>query len=77
MYKNCPVKKCNIEKGYFTCAECAEYEDLRKCKKLNNWISKIFGFIFRTDKLGNLERIREKRKSLGNYIRMYKAKGEG
>ena len=59
MYKNCPVKKCNIERGYSTCAECAEYEDLRKCKNLNNWISKIFGFIFRTNKLRNLERIRK------------------
>jgi len=58
MYKNCPVKPCCIEKSYTTCAECTEYEDLRKCKKLNNYIAKIVGFIFRMNKIKNLEEIR-------------------
>jgi len=59
MYKNCPVKQCCIEKQYTTCAECTQYVDLRKCKKLNNYVAKIIGFIFRTNKIKNLERIRE------------------
>jgi len=35
------------------------YSDLRECDQLNNFFSKVFGFIFRTDRIGNLERIRE------------------
>lgn len=59
MYRNCPVKKCALERGYITCADCADFENLKDCKKLNNFISKIFDLIFRTDRIGNLDRIRE------------------
>jgi len=55
----CKVKPCAIERGYSTCAECSDFADLRDCKKLNNFISKIFAFIFRSDRIGNLYRIRE------------------
>ena len=60
MFKNCPVKKCAIENSFSTCADCVEFEDLKQCKKLNSFISKIFGLIFRSDRIGNLNKIREK-----------------
>ena len=59
MFKGCPVKKCTIENKLATCAECAEYSDLRKCPKLNNFISKIVGVITKSDRIGKLNRIRE------------------
>jgi hypothetical protein len=59
LYKSCKVRACNIEKGYSSCADCKEYHNLRDCKKLNNFISKIFSLIFRTNRIKNLERIRE------------------
>ena len=59
MFKNCPVKKCALENCFSTCADCVEFEDLKQCKKLNNFISKIIGFIFRSDRIGNLNKIRE------------------
>lgn len=59
MMKNCTVKKCAAEKHYKNCADCCEFENLADCKKLNNFISKTFAFIFRTDRLGNLNKIRE------------------
>ncbi len=59
MAMGCKVKPCAQEAGYGTCAECKEFENLRECKKLNNFISKIFAFIFRSNRIGNLERIRE------------------
>jgi hypothetical protein len=40
-------------------ATCADFQDLKKCKKLNSLISKIFGLIFWTNRIGNLVRIRE------------------
>lgn len=57
--RGCKVKPCAMDKDVTTCAECDEFEDLKKCKKLNNFISKIFSLIFRSDRLGNLELIRQ------------------
>jgi len=59
MYKNCPIKKCNEDNSYSTCADCKEFAELKKCKKLHNIISRFFGFIFRTNRIVNLNRIRE------------------
>ena len=59
MALNCKVKPCANEHCYSTCAECAQFDDLKNCKKLNNVISKIFALIFRSDRIGNLYKIRE------------------
>ena len=59
MNRNCKVKACASEHGYATCAECTDFENLKECKKLYNFVSRFFGFIFRTDRIGNLNRIRE------------------
>ncbi len=59
MNRNCKMKACAMERGYVTCADCTEFENLKDCKKLNNLIANFFGFIFRTDRIGNLNRIRE------------------
>ncbi len=59
MFTNCPVKKCAVSRTYSTCAECRDFEDLKGCRKLNNIVSKIMGFVFRTNRIGNLRRIRE------------------
>ena len=59
MFKNCPVKKCTIEKKLPNCAACADYPELRQCGKLNNFISKIIGFFTGSDRIGKLNRIRE------------------
>jgi hypothetical protein len=58
MFRNCPVKKCVIERSYVTCADCTEYTDLKLCKKLNSFVSKIFGWIFKSDRIGNCNKIR-------------------
>lgn len=59
MNKGCKVKPCAQEKNCTTCAGCGDFENLKECKKLNNWISKIFALIFRSDRIANLNRIRE------------------
>lgn len=52
------MKACAMERGYVTCADCTEFSDLKACRKLNNLVANFFGFIFRTDRIGNLNRIR-------------------
>lgn len=59
MFRNCPVKACTSQRGCTTCADCTEFADLRQCGKLWNWISRVFAAIFRSDRIGGLERIRE------------------
>ena len=59
MNRNCKMKKCAIEHNYTTCAECSDFENFKDCKKLNNLISKFFGFVVGTDRIGNLQRIKE------------------
>lgn len=59
MSLNCKVKPCSQDKSYVTCAQCSDFANLKECKKLNNFTSKIFGFIFRSDRIGNLCSIRE------------------
>ncbi len=53
------MKACAMERRYTTCAECTDFQNLKKCKKLYNIVSRFFGFIFHTDRIGNLNRIRE------------------
>ena len=59
MFRNCPIKKCNLAAKLATCADCKDFQNLKACKKLNNIISKIFGLIFRSNRIGNLVDIRE------------------
>jgi hypothetical protein len=59
MFSRCPVKACAIEKACTTCADCTAFPDLRACPKLNSFLSRLFGLIFRSDRIGNLYRIRQ------------------
>ncbi len=54
-YSSCRVRACCVVKEYRTCADCDEYLD---CKKLYNFISRIYGLVLRTDRRGNLRGIR-------------------
>jgi len=58
--QNCEIKKCCIEKKYSSCARCKDVKEYKDCKKLNNFSSKLFGFIFRMDKFSSLELLKSK-----------------
>ena len=51
----CRIRTCTFEKGFATCAEC---EEMETCRILDNFIGKIFSFIFRSDRMGGLRLIR-------------------
>ena len=55
----CKVRSCNLEHGYKSCADCAEFTDPRECKKFNNFISKFIGLILGSDRPACIEKIRE------------------
>jgi hypothetical protein len=61
-FSRCPVRACVVEKGITSCADCADFaapRDYRECPKLNNFMSKIFSFVFRSDRVGALTLLRD------------------
>ena len=56
----CKVRSCCIASGYSSCAECKAPADPRDCRKFNNFIAKIFGLIFCSDRRACILEIREK-----------------
>lgn len=54
----CTVRTCNQSKGYASCAECTEFTDPKQCKKFNNPISKVIGFVLRSDRAACIAQIR-------------------
>lgn len=55
----CKVRSCNISNRYASCADCTKFTDVSECKDFNNFIAKIFGLIFRTDRKAGIEYIRK------------------
>ena len=55
----CKIRSCNLERGYASCADCKEFPDPMKCRKFNNFVSKIFALIFKSDRAACIARIRE------------------
>lgn len=54
----CKVRTCCIEKKSDSCADCKDYTDPSTCKKLNNFISKMFGLIFNSDRKACITQIK-------------------
>lgn len=56
----CQIRKCCLENGRLSCAECSVHANPSECKKFNNLISKLFGFIFGSDRQASIDMIKEK-----------------
>ncbi|MCP3921603.1 MAG: DUF3795 domain-containing protein [Desulfobacterales bacterium] len=56
----CKVRTCCLENGFSSCAECKDFDDISECKKFNNFMSKLFGFIFKSDRKACIEMIKTK-----------------
>jgi hypothetical protein len=55
----CGVRNCCKTNQFASCADCKDFQNPSECRKFNNWISKIFGFIFRSDRAACICRIRQ------------------
>jgi hypothetical protein len=54
----CKVRQCCMENNFQSCADCTTIE-LLECKKYNNFISKMFGYVFNSDRPACIARIKE------------------
>ena len=57
----CQIRKCCLDNKYGSCADCKDFKEVNDCKKFNNIVSKIFAFVFKSDRKACIEQI----KSLG------------
>lgn len=56
----CKIRTCCIDNRLQSCADCNKHPDLQQCSFFNNLISRIFAFIFRSDRKSCIEQIRSK-----------------
>ena len=55
----CQVRTCCAGKGISSCADCEEFPNPKDCKKFHNFMSKLLGFFFRSDRAACIQQIRE------------------
>ncbi len=54
----CKIRSCTATNGWSSCAECT-LMPLESCKEFNSFMAKMFGLIFRSNRAGCIERIKE------------------
>ena len=55
----CKVRACCISNQYASCADCKDFQNPSHCRMFNNWIAKLFGLIFRSDRAACISQIRQ------------------
>ena len=55
----CKVRSCGIRHEYASCADCETFSDPNACKHFNNFISKMFALVFRSDRVACIRQIRD------------------
>jgi hypothetical protein len=55
----CKVRTCCSDKRHGSCADCKDYNDPSTCNKFNNFISKIFGLVFNSDRKACIAQIKK------------------
>jgi hypothetical protein len=53
----CKLRSCCIDQGYQTCADCSVFTNVNDCKKFNNIISTVVGFLFRSNRKACIDQI--------------------
>jgi hypothetical protein len=55
----CKVRTCCTSNRLATCADCTEFPNPSDCKKFNNFVSKLFGLLFRSDRAACIRQIQK------------------
>ncbi len=56
----CKIRTCCQENSFQSCADCTRFGDLHECGTFNNMISKVFAFLFRSDRFACIQEIKDK-----------------
>ena len=60
LYKQCQVKPCCVENGFFACADCTKYTSTKECKKYNPLLLKFASWLESSDRSKAIAMIKEK-----------------
>ena len=55
----CKIRKCCIEKNIKSCSECNVFSDISECKKFDNFVAKMFEFVFKSDRKAGVKMIKD------------------
>lgn len=55
----CAIRRCCIENNRATCAECADFADVRKCPHHNTFMGKLMSLLFNSNRTACIDRVRE------------------
>jgi hypothetical protein len=55
----CKVRTCCLTNEYAGCAACSVHVDPMQCSRFNNIASRLFGFIFHSNRAACVQRIRK------------------
>ena len=55
----CKIRSCCVDQQYTSCADCTKFRNPNDCSLFNTFISKLFGFIFRSDRAACIAQIRD------------------
>jgi hypothetical protein len=58
--KWCKPRTCSLEHQYQSCADCKQHSQVMECKDFNNYIAKLFGLIFRSNRKACIDMIKDK-----------------
>ncbi|MBI5217915.1 MAG: DUF3795 domain-containing protein [Bacteroidia bacterium] len=56
----CQTRACCIENKIASCADCTQYENVKDCKKFQDFISRIFALIFNSNRPACIAMIKDK-----------------
>jgi hypothetical protein len=54
----CKIRNCCLEKGIENCSCCKEFSNQKECNKYNNFVARVFEFVFFTDRTLCIEKLR-------------------
>lgn len=54
----CEIRSCCKQNNYLSCADCTEFKKASDCKKFNNFISKIFKIILKSNRQACIDMIK-------------------
>jgi len=61
-----------MELGYTSCAECAEFPNPGDCKKFDNFIGRVIGFVLNSNRAAGIAMIKERgREGFAEYMEGY------
>lgn len=54
----CTVRACNTLNNYNSCTDCREFPNPMDCKKFNNFFSKVFALLLKSDRAACIAKIK-------------------